>query len=143
MHYFDLAEGVNGDCADPGSALKPVVIALGGLLACCVVCFGILIFYVNQKNVCKHSKGKFNIFNFSFQLKLDFWYANSKVPALVGFCIIGSQYLGNKFITCLLNVCLWPLGKKKNNIYNIYMYMSLQAAARPNTLLWALSTLQA
>uniref|UniRef100_A0A3B4TD01 Uncharacterized LOC111232578 n=1 Tax=Seriola dumerili TaxID=41447 RepID=A0A3B4TD01_SERDU len=44
--------------------LDPVVLVLGGLLACCVTVVGILIFYINQRTVCKHCKGKFTVLNF-------------------------------------------------------------------------------
>uniref|UniRef100_A0A4W6FCG6 Ig-like domain-containing protein n=1 Tax=Lates calcarifer TaxID=8187 RepID=A0A4W6FCG6_LATCA len=52
-----------------GSELDPVFLVLGVLLACCVTVIAILIFYINQRKVCKHCKGMFTIF--SFQLCLS------------------------------------------------------------------------
>uniref|UniRef100_A0A3B4TD27 Uncharacterized LOC111232578 n=1 Tax=Seriola dumerili TaxID=41447 RepID=A0A3B4TD27_SERDU len=58
-----------GTKVETRSELDPVVLVLGGLLACCVTVVGILIFYINQRTVCKHCKGKFTAVNFA---ALDF-----------------------------------------------------------------------
>uniref|UniRef100_A0A4W6FB78 Ig-like domain-containing protein n=1 Tax=Lates calcarifer TaxID=8187 RepID=A0A4W6FB78_LATCA len=49
--------------------LDLVFLVLGVLLACCVTVTAVLIFYINQRKVCKHCKGMFTIF--SFQLCLS------------------------------------------------------------------------
>ncbi|XP_071313902.1 uncharacterized protein [Trachinotus anak] len=47
--------------SDSGSELSPVVLVLGGVLACCVTVIGFLIFYIRQKKVCEHCQGAMNL----------------------------------------------------------------------------------
>ncbi|KAI3351110.1 hypothetical protein L3Q82_005661 [Scortum barcoo] len=46
---------------DSGSELDPVVLVLGALLACCVTVIAVLIFSINQRNVCEHCKGEMSV----------------------------------------------------------------------------------